>query len=80
MDAKNEIKDIKPHHPQRQDQSLYQRPDVYQGRRSLHTRIYLRRKKSSGTRSLKRLRRATTSQLYSNTSIVYYQSKFCKAD
>ena len=26
MDAKNEIKDIKPHHPQRQDQSLYQRP------------------------------------------------------
>ena len=40
MDAKNDIIDIKPHHPQRQDQSLYQRPDVYQGRRSLHTRIF----------------------------------------
>lgn len=61
MDAKNEIKDIKPHHPQRQDQSLYQRPDVYQGRRSLYTCIHLRRQKSFGTGSFKGLRRAITS-------------------
>ena len=53
MDAKNEIKDIKSHHPQRQDQSLYQRPDVYQGRRSLYTGIHLRRQKSFGMGSFK---------------------------